>query len=135
MMGFWQNHLIHRNTDYRIVLNLEGICRFILKERNLTKWVFIKARLCHDYADDLNTLEPQIDRDSFITKYENFFKMKNLRLIRMYCLKLLTFNYYLPWECCPLIKLINKLNFESPNLLQSYNKQPILDLNTFLSCQ
>ena len=83
--------------DYRIVLNLEGVCRFILKERNLTPNGYYQAGIdCHDYTDDLNTMEPQIDRDSLIAKYENFFKMKNLRLIRTFCLILLTFNYYLP---------------------------------------
>ena len=67
--------------DYRIVLNLEGICRFILKERNLTPNGYYQASIdCHDYADDLNTIEPQIDRESLITKYENFFKMKKLEI-------------------------------------------------------
>ena len=83
--------------DYRIVLNLEGVCRFILEERNLTPNGYYQANIdCHDYLDDLNTMEPQIDRDSLINKYENFFKMKkSLRLIKMFYLILQTFNYYL----------------------------------------
>ena len=49
--------------DYRIVLNLEGVCRFILKERNLTPNGYYQASIeCHDYLDDLNSMEPQIDR-------------------------------------------------------------------------
>ena len=67
--------------DYRIVLNLEGVCRFILKERNLTPNGYYQASIkCNDYLDDLNPMEPQIDGDSLITKYENFFKMKKLEI-------------------------------------------------------
>ena len=31
--------------DYRIVLNLEGVCRFILKERNLTPNGYYQANI------------------------------------------------------------------------------------------
>ena len=31
--------------DYRLVLNLEGVCRFVLHERNLTSMVIIKQQL------------------------------------------------------------------------------------------
>ena len=61
--------------DYRIVLNLEGVCRFTLEERNLTPNGYYQAKInCHDYLDDLNSMEPQIDRNSLITKYENFLR-------------------------------------------------------------
>ena len=40
--------------DYRIVLNLEGVCRFILGERNLTTNGYYQANIdCHNYFDDL----------------------------------------------------------------------------------
>ena len=67
--------------DYRLVLNLEGVCRFVLQERDLTPQGYYQAFInCQDYLDDLNTMEPQIDRDSLIAKYENFFKMKKLEI-------------------------------------------------------
>ena len=61
--------------DYRIVLNLEGVCRFILQERNLTQKGYYQAKISSsDYLDDLNSMEPQIDRANLINKYENFLK-------------------------------------------------------------
>ena len=61
-------------TDYRLVLNLEGVCRFVLHERNLTPNGYYQAKIdCHDYFDDLNNMEPNIDRDNLIQKYSNFF--------------------------------------------------------------
>src|SRR6056300_1020876 len=63
--------------DYRIVLNLEGICRFILKRRDLHPHGYYQAKIdANEYLEDLNTLEPQIDRPNLIQKYSNFFKMK-----------------------------------------------------------
>ena len=57
--------------DYRIVLNLEGICRFVLEEKNLTPSGYYQARInTSDYLEDLNSMEPQIDRSSLIQKYE-----------------------------------------------------------------
>ena len=51
--------------DYRIVLNLEGICRFVIKDRNLTTKGYYQAKIdCQDYLEDLNSMEPQLDRDS-----------------------------------------------------------------------
>ena len=56
--------------DYRIVINLEGVCRFILKERNLTQKGYYQAKISSsDYLDDLNSMEPQIDRSNLINKY------------------------------------------------------------------
>ena len=67
--------------DYRIVLNLEGICRFVIKDRNLTTKGYYQAKIdCQDYLEDLNSMEPQLDRASLIKKYENFFKMKKLEI-------------------------------------------------------
>ena len=67
--------------DYRLVLNLEGICRFILKERNLTSKGYYQGIIDSDnYLDDLNEIEPMLDRKILIQKYTNFFKMKKLEI-------------------------------------------------------
>ena len=56
--------------DFRLVLNLEGICRFILHERNLTPQGYYKASIdCQDYLEDLNNIEPNMDRNNLIKKY------------------------------------------------------------------
>jgi Lon protease-like protein len=66
--------------DYRLVLNLEGICRFVLHERNLSPKGYYQATIdTSDYLDDLNNLEPMVDRNNLIQKYANFFKMKKAR--------------------------------------------------------
>ena len=120
--------------DYRIVLNLEGVCRFILKERNLTPNGYYQANIdYHDYADDLNTMEPQIDRNSLITKYENFFKMKKLEIDKNVLsdtsnLQLLSTLAML----APFNKIDKQAILESPNLLSRVSTiNSILDLNTF----
>ena len=120
--------------DYRIVLNLEGVCRFILKERNLTPNGYYQAIIeSHNYVDDLNTMEPQIDRDSLITKYENFFKMKKLEIDKNVLsdtsnLQLLSTLAML----APFNKIDKQAILESPNLLSRVNTiNSILDLNTF----
>ena len=64
--------------DYRLVLNLEGVCRFVLGERNLnTKGYYQASIKFDDYLDDLLDMEPNIDRETLIQKYSNFFRMKN----------------------------------------------------------
>ena len=120
--------------DYRIVLNLEGVCRFILKERNLTPNGYYQANIeCHDYFDDLNSMEPQIDRESLITKYENFFKMKKLEIDKNVLsdtsnLQLLSTLAML----APFNKIDKQAILESPNLLSRVSTiNSILDLNTF----
>ena len=120
--------------DYRIVLNLEGVCRFILKERNLTPNGYYQANIeCHDYLDDLNSMEPQIDRESLITKYENFFKMKKLEIDKNVLsdtsnLQLLSTLAML----APFNKIDKQAILESPNLLSRVSTiNSILDLNTF----
>ena len=120
--------------DYRIVLNLEGVCRFILEERNLTPSGYYQANInSHDYLDDLNTMEPQIDRDLLITKYENFFKMKKLEIDKNVLsdtsnLQLLSTLAML----APFNKIDKQAILESPNLLSRVNTiNSILDLNTF----
>ena len=120
--------------DYRIVLNLEGVCRFILKERNLTPNGYYQASIeCHDYFDDLNSIEPQIDRDTLINKYENFFKMKKLEIDKNVLsdtsnLQLLSTLAML----APFNKIDKQAILESPNLLSRVSTiNSILDLNTF----
>ena len=120
--------------DYRIVLNLEGVCRFILKERNLTPNGYYQASIeCNDYLDDLNSMEPQIDRNSLITKYENFFKMKKLEIDKNVLsdtsnLQLLSTLAML----APFNKIDKQAILESPNLLSRVSTiNSILDLNTF----
>ena len=120
--------------DYRIVLNLEGVCRFILKERNLTPNGYYQANIeCHNYLDDLNSMEPQIDRDSLVTKYENFFKMKKLEIDKNVLsdtsnLQLLSTLAML----APFNKIDKQAILESPNLLSRVSTiNSILDLNTF----
>ena len=120
--------------DYRIVLNLEGVCRFILKEKNLTPNGYYQANIeCIDYLDDLNSMEPQIDRDSLITKYENFFKMKKLEIDKNVLsdtsnLQLLSTLAML----APFNKIDKQAILESPNLLSRVSTiNSILDLNTF----
>ncbi len=120
--------------DYRIVLNLEGVCRFILKERNLTPNGYYQADIdCHDYLEDLNAMEPQIDRNALITKYENFFKMKKLEIDKNVLsdtsnLQLLSTLAML----APFNKIDKQAILESPSLLSRVSTiNSILDLNTF----
>ena len=61
--------------DYRLVLNLEGVCRFVLNERNLNSHGYYQANIdCNDYIEDLNNIEPNIDRTGLIQKYTNFLR-------------------------------------------------------------
>ena len=120
--------------DYRIVLNLEGICRFVLKERDLHPNGYYQAVIdTNDYKEDLNTLEPQIDRSSLIQKYSNFFKMKKLEIDKNVLsetsnLQLLSTLAML----APFNKIDKQAIIESPNLLDRLNtNNSIIDLNTF----
>ena len=120
--------------DYRIVLNLEGVCRFILKDRNLNPNGYYQAKIdCHNYLEDLNSIEPQIDRDSLITKYENFFRMKKLEIDKNLLSE--TSNQQLLSTLAmlaPFNKIDKQAILESPNLLERVNTiNSILDLNTF----
>ena len=96
--------------------------------------VIIKQAIdCHDYLDDLNSMEPQIDRKSLITKYENFFKMKKLEIDKNVLsetsnLQLLSTLTML----APFNKVDKQAILESPNLLSRVSTiNSILDLNTF----
>ena len=120
--------------DYRIVLNLEGVCRFIIKERHLTQNGYYQANIKYDdYLEDLNEMEPNIDRKSLITKYENFFKMKRLEIDKNILsetsnLQLLSTLAML----APFNKIDKQAILESPNILNRMETiNSILDLNTF----
>ena len=120
--------------DYRLVLNLEGICRFVLIERNLNASGYYQATInCDDYIDDLNGIEPNIDRSSLIQKYTNFFKMKKLDIDKDVLsetsnLQLLSTLAML----APFNKIDKQAILESPNISTRINTiNSILDLNTF----
>jgi len=120
--------------DYRIVLNLEGVCRFVLNERNLTTKGYYQASVdTSNYLEDLNNMEPTIDRSSLIQKYSNFFKMKKLdidkdALSETSNLQLLSTLAML----APFNNVDKQAILESPNVMERINTiNSILDLNTF----
>ncbi|MAD47999.1 MAG: peptidase S16 [Gammaproteobacteria bacterium] len=120
--------------DYRIVLNLEGVCRFVLNERELTPDGYIQASVdCSNYIDDLKDMEPNLDRNQLIKKYSNFFKMKKLDIDREVLsetsnLQLLSTLAML----APFNKIDKQAILESPNVMERINTiNSILDLNTF----
>ena len=120
--------------DYRIVLNLEGICRFVLLNRELTSKGYYQADVdVGAYMDDLNDMEPQIDRGSLIQKYTNFFKMKKLMIDQDVLAD--TSNLQL-LSTLAMLASFNKIDkqaiLESPNVMDRINIiNSILDLNTF----
>ena len=120
--------------DYRIVLNLEGVCRFVLQERELHPNGYYQAKInTRGYTEDLNTLEPHIDRSTLIQKYSNFFKIKKLEIDKNILsetsnLQLLSTLAML----APFNKIDKQAILESPNLIERNNTiNSILDLNTF----
>ena len=120
--------------DYRLVLNLEGICRFILKERNLTSKGYYQGIIDSDnYLDDLNEIEPMLDRKILIQKYTNFFKMKKLAIDQQILAE--TSNLQLLSTLAmlaPFNKIDKQAILESPNVKERIDTiNSILDLNTF----
>ena len=120
--------------DYRLVLNLEGVCRFVLKERNLSPNGYYQAKIdCQDYLSDLNNMEPNVDRSVLIQKYTNFFRMKKLDIDKDVLsetsnLQLLSTLAML----APFNKIDKQAILESPNISTRINTiNSILDLNTF----
>ncbi len=120
--------------DFRIVLNIEGVCRFVLDEHHLHSNGYYSAKInTKNYLDDLNNLEPQIDRNNLIQKYSNFFKMKKLEIDQTVLsetsnLQLLSTLAML----APFNKIDKQAILESPNILERINTiNSILDLNTF----
>ncbi len=120
--------------DYRLVLNLEGVCRFVLNERNLTPKGYYQATIdCQDYLSDLNNMEPNVDREGLIQKYTNFFKMKKLDIDKEVLAE--TSNLQLLSTLAmlaPFNKIDKQAILESPNISTRINTiNSILDLNTF----
>jgi len=120
--------------DYRLVLNLEGVCRFIIHDRNLSPKGYYQATIdTSDYLDDLNNLEPMVDRNNLIQKYANFFKMKKLEIDREVLAE--TSNLQLLSTLAmlaPFNKIDKQAILESPNVKERINTiNSILDLNTF----
>ena len=120
--------------DFRLVLNLEGVCRFVLNERNLTSKGYYQGNIETDnYLDDLNEIEPMIDRNTLIQKYTNFFKIKKLAIDQDILgetsnLQLLSTLAML----APFNKIDKQAILESPNVKDRINTiNSILDLNTF----
>ena len=120
--------------DYRIVLNLEGVCRFIVHESNLSPAGYLQANIdFQDYVEDLNEMEPSIDRTALIQKYSNFFKMKKLDIDKQVLAE--TSNLQLLSTLAmlaPFNKIDKQAILESPNIMQRIETiNSILDLNTF----
>ena len=121
-------------SDYRLVLNLEGVCRFILNERNITPKGYYQASInCDDYLNDLLDVEPHIDRNSLIKKYSDYFKMKKLEIDKEVLSEtsnqqiLSTLTMLAPFN-----KIDKQAILESPNIHERINTiNSILDLNTF----
>ena len=120
--------------DYRIVINLEGVCRFIVHESNLTPAGYLQANIdFQDYIEDLNEIEPSIDRTNLIQKYSNFFKMRKLDIDKEVLAE--TSNLQLLSTLAmlaPFNKIDKQAILESPNIMQRIETiNSILDLNTF----
>ena len=95
-----KNNILHRNTRLQISFNLEGVCRFVLHDRNLTPNGYYQATIdCQNYLSDLDNMEPKIDRSELIQKYTNFFRMKKLDIDKDVFLKHLIFSFYQLWQC------------------------------------
>ena len=120
--------------DYRIVINLEGVCRFIVHESYLTPSGYLQANIdFQEYIEDLNEIEPSIDRTTLIQKYSNFFKMRKLDIDKEVLAE--TSNLQLLSTLAmlaPFNKIDKQAILESPNIMQRIETiNSILDLNTF----
>ena len=120
--------------DNTIVLNLDGVCRFKITDSQLSQGGYYNANVeTIDFVEDINVVEPMIDRDSLIKKFANFFKIKkydlDLNIIEETSnLQLLSTLTML----APFNKIDKQAILEAQNLidrLQVVNS--ILDLNTF----
>ena len=120
--------------DFRIVINLEGICRFVVRDSFLTPSGYLQANIdFQNYIEDLNEMEPLIDRTALIQKYTNFFKMRKLDIDKEVLAE--TSNLQLLSTLAmlaPFNKIDKQAILESANIMQRINIiNSILDLNTF----
>ena len=120
--------------DNRIVLNLDGICRFKISDSQLSQGGYYNANVkTIDFVEDINVVEPMIDRDSLIKKFANFFKIKkydlDLNIIEETSnLQLLSTLTML----APFNKIDKQAILEAQNLIDRLEVvNSILDLNTF----
>jgi hypothetical protein len=120
--------------DHRIVLNLDGVCRFNLLDSQLTTRGYHKANISIDnFIHDIDLIEPMIDRENLIKKYTNFFKIKKYELDldvleETSNLQLITTLTML----APFSKIDNQAILEAKNLSERLKViNSILDLNTF----
>jgi len=120
--------------DYRIVLNLEGVSRFVLEEKEMTTKGYYKGKInCSNFADDLSFIEPNIERTALIQKYTNYFRMKKLEIDNQVLsetsnLQLLSTLAML----APFNKIDKQAILEAANIKDRINTiNSILDLNTF----
>jgi len=86
-----------------------------------------------EYIEDLNEIEPSIDRTTLIQKYSNFFKMRKLDIDKEVLAE--TSNLQLLSTLAmlaPFNKIDKQAILESPNIMQRIETiNSILDLNTF----
>ena len=120
--------------DNRIVLNLDGICRFKISDSQLSQGGYFNANVeTVDFIHDINLVEPMIDREGLIKKFAQFFKIKkydlDLNIIEETSnLQLLSTLTML----APFNKIDKQAILEAQNLIDRLKViNTILDLNTF----
>ena len=120
--------------DNRIVLNLDGICRFKISDSQLSQGGYHNANVeTVDFIHDINLVEPMIDREGLIKKFAQFFKIKkydlDLNIIEETSnLQLLSTLTML----APFNKIDKQAILEAQNLIDRLKViNTILDLNTF----
>jgi len=120
--------------DNRIVLNLDGICRFKISDSQLSQGGYYNANVeTIDFIHDINLVEPMIDREGLIKKFAQFFKIKkydlDLNIIEETSnLQLLSTLTML----APFNKIDKQAILEAQNLIDRLKViNTILDLNTF----
>ena len=120
--------------DNRIVLNLDGICRFKISDSQLSQGGYHNANVeTVDFIHDINLVEPMIDREGLIKKFAQFFKIKkydlDLNIIEETSnLQLLSTLTML----APFNKIDKQAILEAQNLIDRLKViNAILDLNTF----
>jgi|TARA_B110000459_G_C16523124_1_gene453487 Lon protease-like protein len=67
--------------DNRVVLNLDGICRFKINDSQISKDGYHNANInTSQFAHDMNLIEPLVNRKDLVKKYTNFFKIKKYEI-------------------------------------------------------
>ena len=120
--------------DNRIVLNLDGICRFRISDSQISQGGYYNANVkTIDFVNDIDLVEPMIDREGLIKKFAQFFKIKKYNLdlniieetSNLQLLSTLTM-------LAPFNKIDKQAILEAQNLIDRLKViNSILDLNTF----